>query len=127
MTEVMETTAERYAQIAQIAQRIYEQLCNEVEKLGFSKSEVELRSPDDACYRLDKDPASGKYSLVGDWINAKGFKYGGLVFHSDGSFYVEQDIAKPHPVKKQWFVEAVNAWGQGDSIKSEASLLPIPE
>ena len=103
---------------------IHKRLQQEVIKLGLDISEVTLKTVDDAVYRLDKDPANGECSLVGDWRDEKGTKLGSLLFHPDGSFFVEHDVIKTHPTDKRWFVEAVNAWGRGETIKSEARLLP---
>lgn len=120
-----EAVSFRYFKQRSLAQTICCRLQDEAVKLGFKEKEVVLASPDTASYRLEKDPYSCEYSLVGDWHNAKGMKTGSLLFHADGSFFVEQDIVLPHPQKKQWFVEAVNAWGQGSDIKAEARLLPF--
>lgn len=122
-----DATAERYAQIEGLADEILNRLQDETHKLGFGGSEVTLKLPAEAVYRLERDPADGGYSLVGDWLDGKGMKQGSLLFHADGSFFVEQDIIKPHPVKKRWFVEAVNAWGRDADIRAEARLLPMPE
>lgn len=117
----------RYAQIAAFAGQIARCLHDEIEKLGFEPASVSLHSPDDAVYRLERDPSNGEHSLVGEWRDERGIKFGELLFHADGSFFVEHDVAQPHPVKARWFVEAVNAWGRDGQIKAEARLLPMPE
>jgi hypothetical protein len=122
-----ETVAVRYFKIEQLAHRIYDQLYREVLNLGFPVEDVSLIPPKEASYRLERDPSTSEYSLVGDWLNEKGMKLGTLLFHADGSFYVEQDVVRPHPQRSGWFVEAVNAWGKGEVIKAEARLLPMPE
>lgn len=118
--------ADRFESVKRLADEIMIQLHDEVIRLGFNTNEIALKSLDEADYRLEKDPSNAEYSLAGYWNDDKGAKLGCLLFHSDGSFYVEQDIVKPHPVKKQWFVEAVNAWGKDCNIKVEARLLPMP-
>lgn len=124
---VTDQVAERYAQIAGFAREIAGRLYDEIEKLGFDLGTVCLHSPDDAIYRLQRDPSNGEQSLVGEWRDERGIKQGSLVFHADGSFFVEQDVAQPHPGKARWFVEAVNAWGRDGQIRAEARLLPMPE
>jgi len=63
--------------------------------------------------------------LACHWFNASNNqRLGRLQFNSDGSFYAEYDVVKPHPIKKQWFVDGVSAWGRADAIKAEAKLLP---
>ena len=102
-------------------------LHQEVEKLGFDSLDVTLQAADEAVYRLDRDPSDGSHSLVGEWRDERGMKLGELLFHADGSFFVEQDVARPHPSRQQWFVEAVNAWGRAGEVKAEARLLPMPD
>jgi hypothetical protein len=113
-----------FSDIQDLADQILQCLREEVAKLGFSASEAPLKEPKDAVYRLERDASNGKYSLMGDWRDDHGIKIGSLVFHSDGSFFVEQDVIKAHPRDAKWFVEAVNAWGRYSEIKAEARLLP---
>lgn len=122
-----ELAAQRYAELAEFAAEIVHRLTDEVEKLGIDPETVRLQPPDAAIYRLDRDPSDGSYSLVGEWRDDRGLKLGELSFHADGSFFVEQDVAIPHPRRPRWFVEAVNAWGRDGQIKSEARLLPMPD
>jgi len=108
-----------------LAQAICSALDDEVTKLGFPHGKVVIAAHTDAEYRLDRDPASGKDSLVGIWRNEAGYKCGELLFHADGSFFAEYDVIRAHPRKPRWFVEAVTAWGRGSMIKSEPRLLPV--
>lgn len=117
----------RYAEIQTLAEHIGQRFEEEVIKLGFDEQTVKLMSPAEARYYLEFDPGSCTSSLKGDWIDNRGMKQGSLVFHADGSFFVEQDVVKAHPKKKNWFVEAVNAWGRDSDIRAEARLLPMPE
>ncbi|OOZ36837.1 hypothetical protein [Solemya velesiana gill symbiont] len=117
----------RKAMIRELSQKIFRHMCGEVHKLGFAANDVKLRVPDQAVYRLERGPASNEYSLVGDWLDERGFKLGTLLFHADGTFFVEQDIVRQHPRKAKWFVEAVSAWGRNEKIKVEARLIPMPE
>ncbi|MEW8522677.1 MAG: hypothetical protein AB2552_06445 [Candidatus Thiodiazotropha endolucinida] len=128
MTAAMsEDLSIRLAKIRDLSREIFQRMCGEVDKLGFAADEVALKSPEQAVYRLERDPASCEYSLVGDWLDVRGFKFGTLLFHADGTFFVEQDIVRQHPQKEKWFVEAVNAWGRHEKIKVEARLIPMPE
>jgi hypothetical protein len=122
-----ESVVTRFCKVEQLADQIFDQLYRQVLKLGFANGDVYLKRPQEAIYRLELDPASSEYSLVGDWLDAKGMKLGTLLFHADGIFFVEQDVVRPHPQRSGWFVEAVNAWGRGDLIKAEARLLRMPE
>jgi hypothetical protein len=126
-TQTNEDAVQRYSELAGLAAGIGGRLVEEVGKLGFAVGEVSLQSPEEAVYRLERDPSNASLSLVGEWRDERGIKLGELLFHADGSFFVEQDVARPHPRRAQWFVEAVSAWGRGDTIKAEARLLPMPE
>lgn len=122
-----ESVAVRFYKIEKLALTVHKRLYEEVTKLGFSESEISLKSPQEASYRLERDPSNSEFSLVGDWLNEQGHKLGTLLFHADGTFFVEHDIVKPHPTKSDWFVEAVNAWGKGSEIRAEPRLLAVPE
>jgi len=122
-----ESVALRFYKIEQLADRIFNMLRRELLKLGFATDDVVLKPPQEAAYRLEQDPFSCEYSLVGDWLSERGMKLGTLLFHADGSFFVEQDVVRPHPGCSGWFVEALNAWGKGGDIKVEARLLPMPK
>ncbi len=120
-------TQARFDEVAPLAAAIWQRLQQESRRNGIAPEDVPLLAPEAAEYRLERDPSNGQFSLVGEWRNARGMKQGEILFHSDGSFFAEQDIAQPHPSKKRWFLEAVTAWGRGDEVKGEARLLPMPE
>lgn len=106
-----------------VCQRISENIA----KLGFPlQTDLTLPNYDAAEFSLVTDPFSQSQDLVGYWYNAGKQRIGQIKFHGDGSFYAEYDVVKPHPNKKQFFVEAINAWGRRDSIKTEAKLLDVP-
>lgn len=117
-----EAVAFRYFKIKHFAYEIVRQMRNEAMKLGFDSEEVRIKQPVEAKYRLEKESSNCEYSLIGNWFDETGAQLGFLRFHPDGSFYVEQGIVKPHPNDKRWFVEAINAWGKGTQITSEAKL-----
>jgi len=106
-----------------VCQRISENIA----KLGFPlQTDLTLPNYDAAEFSLVTDPFSQSQDLVGYWYNAGKQRIGQIKFHGDGSFYAEYDVVKPHPNKKQFFVEAINAWGRRDNIKTEAKLLDVP-
>ncbi|MDJ0738507.1 MAG: hypothetical protein QNJ91_02260 [Gammaproteobacteria bacterium] len=127
MSSADDPVASRYAALADLAGDIADRLQDVVDKLGFDAAPITLHAPDDAVFRLQRDPSDGRDSLVGEWRDECGIKFGELLFHADGSFFVEHDIGRPHPAKPRWFVEAVNAWGREGQIKAEARLLRMPE
>jgi hypothetical protein len=110
-----------------LAECACQRLCEEINKLGFAATDIQhYPRYDDARFELVKDPYTGGFNLSGYWFDSvKNQRLGRLQFNSDGSFYAEYDIIKPHPSKRQWFVEGVSAWGKADNIKAEAKLLPL--
>ena len=107
---------------------ICRRISENIAKLGFSlQTNINLPKFEDADFSLVTDPFTQTQDLVGYWYNAGKQRIGQIKFHGDGSFYAEYDVVQPHPSKKRFFVEAINAWGQQDNIKSEAKLLEIPE
>ncbi|MDD5216231.1 MAG: hypothetical protein PHQ03_11960 [Methylococcales bacterium] len=107
-----------------ISQRISEAIV----KLGFSvQTPIKLPVFENAEFRLILDPLTQESNLAGYWYNDKKQRIGQIQFNSDGSFYAEYDVVQPHPSKKQFFVEAINAWGREDNIKTEAKLLELPQ
>ncbi|MFC1368953.1 MAG: hypothetical protein G8D59_14625 [gamma proteobacterium symbiont of Phacoides pectinatus] len=118
---------QRYRLVQPLAEEIGRLCQQEIDRLGFDNQTVQLKQPGEAEFSLEKDPSNGVFTLVGKWLDQRGFKLGMLVFYNDGSFYIEQDVVRPHPARKRWFVEAINAWGNAEDIKVEAKLVPMPE
>jgi hypothetical protein len=107
---------------------ICQRLTEEINELGFTSAELQ-RYPryDEAVFVLVKDPYTGGHNLSGYWYDvAQKQRIGRLQFNSDGTFYAEYDVVKPHPSKSSRFVESVTAWGKAEQIKSEAKLLEMP-
>lgn len=111
-----------------LAESICQRLSDEINKIGFSpSSDLDYPRYDAARFELIKDPYTGTENLTGYWYDDRKQRIGRLQFNSDGTFYAEYDVVKPHPVKPKWFVEGVAAWGKADNIKAEAKLLPMSE
>ncbi|TAK62401.1 hypothetical protein [Methylobacter sp.] len=108
---------------------ICHRLTEEINELGFTEADIRhYPRYDDADFVLIKDPYSGEQNLACYWYDeAKRQRIGRLQFNSDGTFYAEYDVVKPHPTKTRRFVEGVTAWGKAEQIKSEPKLLNMPE
>ncbi len=107
-----------------ICQRIVENIA----KLGFPlQTNIRMPDFDAAQFNLVTDPFTQSEDLVGYWYDTRQQRIGQIKFHGDGSFYAEYDVVQPHPRKAQFFVEAINAWGHRDTIKTEAKLLTLPQ
>jgi hypothetical protein len=99
-----------------------------IARLGFPlQTRIDLPDFDAAEFTLVTDPYTQSEDLVGFWYNSRKQRIGQIKFHGDGSFYAEYDVVQPHPRKKNHFVEAINAWGKEDNIKTEAKLLDLPQ
>ena len=72
------------------------------------------------------DPGNQLPGYEGVWRNARNERCGSLTFNSDGSFFAEYDMFCPHPRDTRWFVEMVTAWGNSDSMRVEAQMIPSP-
>ncbi len=107
--------------VSAVCRALQDQVC----RLGFAAEELQIQGPEQASFRLERDPVSGEHSLVGEWRDPRGGRVGSLVFHADGSFFVEQDVIRTHPSKPSWFIEAVTVWGRGNDVKAEPRLLPM--
>ena len=104
------------------------EICREmlaaIRNLGFLETEIDsFPQFEKAEFTLIKDPYTMDENLTGYWYDSNKQRIGNIQFLSDGSFYAEYDVVKPHPTKKQWFVEAISAWGKQGHIKTEAKLL----
>ncbi|MGR9116024.1 MAG: hypothetical protein ACU85E_09680 [Gammaproteobacteria bacterium] len=108
-----------------LGRQICQEMLQAILKIGFTESEIDA-IPDfaHAEFSLVKDPYTASENLTGCWYDKNKQRIGNIQFLSDGSFYAEYDVVKPHPTKKQWFVEAMSAWGKNGQIKTEAKLLP---
>lgn len=107
---------------------VCQHIVENIAKLGFSlQTNIILPNYDTAVFTLVTDPFTQTQDLVGYWYGSSKQRVGQIKFHGDGSFYAEYDVVQPHPNKKQFFVEAINAWGQQDNIKTEAKLLTLPQ
>jgi hypothetical protein len=114
-----------------IGVKICERLRTEIDKLGFTAGTITgYPYYHLASFSLIQDPYTGDGNLAGYWSKRNKHRIeriGQLQFNSDGSFYAEYDVVKPHPSKAEWFVEAVTVWGKEDTIKAEVRLLPTLE
>jgi hypothetical protein len=109
-------------------QAVCDSMIKTIAKLGFPEN-LELQKPDfdSAVFSQETDPYLQSLYLVGFWYSSSKQRIGQIKFNCDGSFYAEFDVVQPHPSKKRWFVEAINAWGSQDDIRAEAKLLEIPQ
>lgn len=126
MAECSDNLQERWEQVRSLGESVCVALSGEVQKIGLPEKALVTAPWERASFELQRDPASGKSSLMGTWKDVNGQRVGSIVFHCDGSFFAEYDVVEQHPKDRRWFVEAVNAWGKDNVIKAEPRLLPMP-
>lgn len=121
------TLSEQIENYRPYAESICQRLRDEIAKLGFPPGAIDnLPDYQQAEFKLVKDPYTGADNLSAHWHDAHRQRIGHVQFNSDGTFYAEYDVVKPHPGKSGYFVEAVSAWGKAGGIKAEAKLLAMP-
>jgi len=111
----------------ELGNKVCDALKEKIIKLGFAEEGYENICFDQLSFNLSLDSFAKQNSLQGIWTGLRNNRLGSIVFHGDGSFYAEYDVIQPHPTDKRWFIEAIEAWGNESSIKTELKLLPVPE
>jgi hypothetical protein len=111
------------AELAGQAERVVATLQAEAERFSATGAVPQILLSA-AQFSLVTDPASGLPGYEGVWRNARRERCGTLSFNGDGSFFAEYDLFCPHPRDARWFVEMVTAWGNAETIRSEAKLIP---
>lgn len=110
-----------------LGEKICEALLAEIDKLGFADKGFDNLSFDQLSFNLTHDSYANYDSLEAKWMGKQNNRVGSIVFHGDGSFFAEYDVVQPHPTDKRWFIEAIEAWGNETSIKTELKLLSAVE
>jgi len=120
--------ASQIAAKLEYGQAVCAKIAQTIGRLGFP-AESTPNPPEfkAAVFSLITDPYTQNQNLSGFWYNAQQQRIGQIRFNDEGGFYAEYDVVQAHPSKKGLFVEAINAWGNKDNIKSEAKLLDIPQ
>ncbi|MDZ4201403.1 MAG: hypothetical protein U1C96_04555 [Gallionella sp.] len=109
------------ADLEALAERIVVALQQEAERYAVAAPKIALAA---VQFARVTDPASQQPGYEGVWRNARNDRCGTLTFNGDGSFYAEYDLFCPHPRDARWFVETVTTWGNAETIRSEAKLIP---
>lgn len=111
------------AELEALAERIVSALQNEAENFTATDAvpKIEL-----AALQITRvvDPGNQLPGYEGVWRNVRNDRCGTLTINSDNSFYAEYDLFCPHPRDPRWFVEMVTAWGNEETLRSEATLIP---
>ncbi len=111
------------AELEAQAERIVQALQQQAERFTATGAAPKI-ALDDISFVQVTDPANQLSGYEGIWRNARKERCGSLTFNSDGSFYAEYDLFCAHPRDERWFVEMVTAWGTGETLRCEATLIP---
>ena len=106
-----------------LAERIVVALQKEAVNFSVSGAAPKINF-DDLKFSRVFDPGNQLPGYEGVWRNARNDRCGTLTINSDNSFFAEYDLFCPHPRDPRWFVEMVTAWGNAESLRSEAQLIP---
>ncbi|WP_404361329.1 hypothetical protein [Methylotuvimicrobium sp. KM1] len=120
----MATLTQKIEERREFGEAICRAIGESIRKLDLAEN-VGFPVFDQAEFRLVTDPYSRHDDLVGYWFDAERQRVGQIQFHGDGSFYAEYDVLKPHPVKPDYFIDTMTAWGRKGQIKTEAQLLAM--
>ena len=101
-------------------------LTSELERQGLSAAAQRVPAHCDR-HQVQTDPFDGTQSLLGEWLDPQGHRLGSVILHQGGQLFAEFDVLLPHPTRRQWFVEAVTAWGDDNTLRAELRLLPALE
>jgi len=107
---------------------ICDSIAKSISRLGFPEH-ISIKPPqfNEAEFSIVTDPYTQSRDLVGFWYDHNKQRIGQIKFNCEDGFYAEFDVVQPHPRKKGFFVEAINAWGKQDDIRAEAKLLELPQ
>lgn len=106
---------------------LLEALREKIAMLNMPGDAIEIPSFKAAQFKLEHDMYNGTQTLRAAFFHSKFYCIGFLLFHSDGSSYAEYNVMKPHPTRPQFFIEAVEAWGGPQGIKTDMRLAEMPK
>lgn len=101
-------------------------LRDKIAKLDMPGEAIDIPSFKSAQFKLEHDMYNGEETLRAAFFQSKFYCIGFLLFHSDGSRYAEYNVMRPHPARPQLFIEAVEAWGGAQGIKTDLRMAEIP-
>ena len=102
-------------------------LREKIVKLNMPGEAIDIPSFKSAQFKLEHDMYNGEQTLRATFFPSKYYCIGFLLFHSDGSSYAEYNVMRPHPTRPQFFIEAVEAWGGAQGIKTDMRLAEMPK
>ena len=102
-------------------------LREKIAKLNMPGETIDIPSFESAQFKLELDPCNGEYTLRAAFFQSKFYCIGFLLFHSDSSSYAEYNVMRVHPTRPQFFIEAAEAWGGAQGIKTDMRLAEMPK
>ena len=92
--------------------------------LGFAEGVARIATFEACRIEVVVDGYDHQECILGDWFDEKGTRFAHIVRYDSGNLFAEHDVLLPHPTRPEWFVEAIEIWGDAGKLKSEARLLP---
>jgi len=96
----------------------------EMLNLGFDESGIETHPFEQCEIITERDTFDRQMCTIGVWTGSDGGQVANIVRYADGRLFAEYDVLRPHPTRPEFFVEAMEIWGEEGSLKGEARLLP---
>ena len=98
-----------------------------IAKLNLPGETIDIPSFKSAQFKLEHDMYNGEQTLRAVFLPSKFYCIGFLLFHSDGSSYAEYNVMRQHPKRPLFFIEAVEAWGGAQGIKTDMRMVEMPK
>jgi hypothetical protein len=108
-------------------ERLLAALREKIAMLDLPGEDITIPPFESFRFKLEDDPYSGAHTLRAAFFPKQSYCIGFLLFHSDGSSFAEYHVMRPHPIRSQWFIEAVEAWGRDEAIKTDVRMAVMPQ
>ena len=101
-------------------------LQEKIAKLNLPGEPITIPPFEAARFTLEHDLYNGEQTLRAAFFPSQHYCIGFLLFHSDGSSFAEYHVMRPHPIRPQLFIEAVEAWVRDGKIQTDIRLAMMP-
>lgn len=119
--------AERIAAATPTGQALLDALQARTDQLNLPGERIVLPTFESARFTLEQAPGDQGETLRAAFHPSEFYCIGFLLFHDDGNTYAEYHIMQIHPLRPQWFIEAVEAWLRDGTIRTDLRLARMPE
>ncbi len=106
-------------------ERLLAALSDRIAALELPGEHIIVPSFESARFKLEHDLYDGNQTLRAAFFASEHYCIGFLLFHADGSSFAEYHVMRPHSARPHLFIEAVEAWGSADGIKTDLRVAPL--